>query len=118
MSIFNEEAKKAHIYSVYQITNQDKRSANRNHKFYVVSKLEEPEAVINMVRSMASSPTAGGGAKEISADMKKVGREYKEKYEVKKVKGGLSRDKANELKSKLIDRAGAPKVYNQMQPIN
>jgi hypothetical protein len=118
MSNFIDEAEKSHSYSVFQIKNEDKKSKNRNHKFYVVSKLEEPEAVLNMVRSMAYSPTAGGGTKEISSDMKKVGKDYKEKYSVTKVKGGLSKEKANILKSTLIDKAGAPKVYNQIQPVN
>ena len=118
MSNFIDEADKSHSYSVFQIKNDDKKSKNRNHKFYVVSKLEEPEAVLNMVGSMASSSTAGGGAKEISGDMKKVGKDYKEKYSVTKVRGGLSKEKANALKSNLIDKAGAPKVYNQIQPVN
>lgn len=117
MSNFIEEAETSHTYGVFQIVNHDKKSANRNNKFYIVSKLEEPEAVLNMVRSMATSPTAGGGAKEVSADMKKKGKEYKDSYVASKIKGGLSKEKANALKSKLIDKTGASKVYNQLQPV-
>lgn len=112
------ESERSNIYSVYQVENHDKRSKHKNQKFFIVSKLKEPEAVLNMVRSMASSPTAKGGAKELGADMKAKGADYKDSYTAELIKGGLSKEKANLLKGKLIDKLGSNKVYNQSQPIN
>jgi hypothetical protein len=67
---------------------------------------------------MAKSKTAGGASKEVGVDMQSSGKDYKEKFLVKKVASDVTKDKAEDIKSKHIDRTGHSKVYNQLNPIN
>jgi hypothetical protein len=67
---------------------------------------------------MAKSKTAGGASKVIGQDMKSTGKDYKEMFVVKKISTGVTKEKAESIKSKYIDKTGNAKVYNQLNPIN
>ena len=105
-------------YNVFPVENVNKESKNWKKKFYIVSTHDNPSTLLSMIRSMAKSKTAGGASKEVGVDMKDAGKDYKEKFTVKKVASGITKDKAEDIKSKYIDRTGHAKVYNQLNPIN
>ena len=105
-------------YNVFSVENSDKKSKNWKKKFYIVSTHDNPTTLLSMIRSMAKSKTAGGASKEVGVDMNKSGKDYKEKFTVKKVASGITKEKAEDIKSKYIDRTGHAKVYNQLNPIN
>jgi hypothetical protein len=50
--------------------------------------------------------------------MQSSGKDYKDKFLVKKVSTGTTKDKAEDIKSNQIDKTGHAKVYNQLNPIN
>jgi len=105
-------------YNVFSIENVNKKSKNWKKKFYIVSAHDNPSTLLSMIRSMAKSKTAGGASKEVGVDMQSSGKDYKEKFQVKKVAGSITKEKAEDIKSKNIDRTGHAKVYNQLNPIN
>ena len=105
-------------YNVFSIENTNKKSKNWKKKFYIVSTHDEPNTLLSMMRSMAKSKTAGGASKEVGVDMQSAGKDYKEKFTVTKVASGITKDKAEDIKSRGIDRTGHSKVYNQLNPIN
>ena len=105
-------------YNVFSIENVNKKSKNWKKKFYIVSTHDNPSTLLSMIRSMAKSKTAGGASKEVGMDMQSSGKDYKEKFHVKKVAGSITKEKAEDIKSRGIDRTGHSKVYNQLNPIN
>ena len=105
-------------YNVFSIENVNKKSKNWKKRFYIVSAHDNPNTLLSMIRSMAKSKTAGGASKEVGIDMASSGKDYKEKFLVKKVAGSISKDKAEDIKSKNIDRTRHSRVYNQLNPIN
>jgi len=105
-------------YNVFSIENINKKSSNWKKKFYIVSTHDEPNTLLSMIRSMAKSKTAGGASKEVGLDMKSTGKDYKEKFVVKKISTGITKEKAESIKSKYIEKTGNAKVYNQLNPIN
>jgi hypothetical protein len=105
-------------YNVFSIENTNKKSKNWKKKFYIVSTHEDPNTLLSMIRSMAKSKTAGGASKEVGTDMKDSGKDYKEMFTVKKIATKVTKEKAEDIKSKYIDRTGHAKVYNQLNPIN
>ena len=105
-------------YNVFSVENTNKKSKNWKKKFYIISTHDEPNTLLSMMRSMAKSKTAGGASKEIGKDMASSGKDYKEKFIVKKVASDITKEKAEDIKSKQIDRTGHSKVYNQLNPIN
>jgi hypothetical protein len=105
-------------YNVFSVENVNKKSKNWKKKMYIFSSHDEPNTLLSMMRSMAKSKTAGGSSKEIGMDMASSGKDYKEKFLVKKVASDITKDKAEDIKSKHIDRTGHSKVYNQLNPIN
>lgn len=108
----------ANDYNVFSVENSNKKSKNWKKKFYIVSTHDEPSTLLSMIRSMAKSKTAGGASKEVGSDMKDSGKDYKEMFTVKKIATKVSKEKAEDIKSKYIDRTGHAKVYNQLNPIN
>jgi hypothetical protein len=50
--------------------------------------------------------------------MQSSGKDYKEMFTVKKIATKVTKEKAEDIKSKYIDRTGHAKVYNQLNPIN
>ena len=105
-------------YNVYSVENVNQKSKNWKKKMYIVSAHDNPSTLLSMMRSMAKSKTAGGATKVIGQDMQASGKEYKDKFLVKKISTGITKDKAEDIKSKQIDRTGHAKVYNQLNPIN
>ena len=105
-------------YNVFQVENVNKKSKNWKKKFYIVSARDNPDTLLSMMRSMAKSKTAGGATKVIGQDMQASGKDYKDKFLVKKIVGSITKDKAEDIKSKYIDKTGHSKVYNQLNPIN
>ena len=118
ISVHMIEEAGATSYNVFSVENINKKSKNWKKKMYSVSSHDEPNTLLSMMRSMAKSKTAGGSSKEIGMDMASSGKDYKEKFLVKKVASDVTKDKAEDIKSKHIDRTGHSKVYNQLNPIN
>lgn len=105
-------------YNVFSVENVNKKSKNWKKKFYIVSTHDNPDTLMAMVRSMAKSKTAGGATKVIGQDMQSAGKDYKDKFLVKKISSGNTKDRAEDIKSNMIDKTGHAKVYNQLNPIN
>ena len=108
----------ANSFNVFSVENTNKKSKNWKKKMFIVSTHDNPSTLLSMMRSMAKSKTAGGSSKEIGQDMASSGQDYKDKFEVKKIASNITKDKAEDIKSKHIDRTGHAKVYNQLNPIN
>ena len=118
ISVHMIEEAGATSYNVFSVENVNKKSKNWKKKMYIVSSHDEPNTLLSMMRSMAKSKTAGGATKVIGQDMQSSGKDYKDKFLVKKISTGITKDKAEDVKSKQIDRTGHAKVYNQLNPIN
>jgi len=118
ISVHLIEESGAKDYNVYSIENTNKKSGNWKKKMYVISTHDDPSTLLSMLRSMAGSKTAGGASKEIGVDMRSAGKTYKDKFQVKKVATSITKEKAEDIKSRHIDKTGHAKVYNQLNPIN
>ena len=104
----NEEGKK---YSVYEITNSKRQSKNYGRKIYVATSYMTETDILSRIRSIQDSKTGKGGTKDLAKDIRSAGKGYKDDFGVRLIKGGLSRERAEEVKASYIDRAS--KVYNQ-----
>lgn len=102
-------------FSVFEITNTNKKSKNYQRKIYISSSSMTEETILSRIRSMQDSKTGRGGTKDLSKDIKSAGEDYHNKFNVKVVKSGLSRERAEELKARLIDKHN--KVYNQSEKV-
>jgi hypothetical protein len=107
-NLLSEASKK---YSVFEITNQKKKSKNYGKKIYVASSYMKEEDILSRIRSIQDSKTGRGGTKDLAKDIRSAGKDYKEDFKVKEIKSGLSRERAEEVKAALIDKSF--KVYNQ-----
>lgn len=107
-AMLTEEGKK---YSVFEITNVKKQSKNYGKKIYVATSYMKREDILSRIRSIQDSKTGRGGTKDLAADIRTSGKDYHDDFDVKLIKSGLSRERAEEIKSQYIDKA--PKVYNQ-----
>lgn len=105
-------------YNVYEIVNMNKKSKNFKKKIYIVSNNSNENDILPMVRSMAKSKTARGGIKAAADNIKGSGDSYRENFEVRKVASNVTKDRANQIKSDHIGKAGEAKVYNELDPIN
>ena len=104
----NEAGKK---YTVFEITNVKKQSKNYGKKIYVASSYMTEEDILSRIRSIQDSKTGKGGTKDLAQDIRSAGKDYHESFKVRQIKSGLSRERADEVKAALIQKA--PKVYNQ-----
>ncbi len=102
---------KAKKYSVYEITNVKEKSKNYGRKIYIASSYMKEEDILSRIRSIQDSKTGRGGTKDLAQDIRSAGKDYKDSFQVKLIKSGLSRERAEEVKASYIDRAS--KVYNQ-----
>lgn len=107
-NLISEASKK---YSVFEILNQKEKSKNYGKKIYVATSYMKEEDILSRIRSIQDSKTGRGGTKELAKDIRSAGKEYKDDFKVRLVKAGLSRERAEEVKAGLIDKAF--KVYNQ-----
>jgi len=98
-------------YSVYEIENVNRKSKNYGRRIYVASSYMKEEDILSRIRSIQDSKTGKGGTKDLAQDIRSAGKNYHENFNVKLIKGGLSRERAEEVKANYIDRAS--KVYNQ-----
>jgi len=98
-------------YSVYEIENVNRKSKNYGRKIYVASSYMKEEDILSRIRSIQDSKTGRGGTKDLAQDIRSAGKDYHDDFNVKLIKGGLSRERAEEVKANYIDRAS--KVYNQ-----
>lgn len=105
-------------YNVYEIVNMNKKSKNYKKRIYIVSNNSNQDDILPMVRSMAKSKTARGGIKAVADNVKGSGENYREAFQVRKVASNISKDRANQIKSDYIGKAGEAKVYNELDPIN
>ena len=98
-------------YSVYEIENVNKRNKNYGRKIYIASSYMKEDDILSRIRSIQDSKTGRGGTKDLAKDIRGAGKDYKEDFNVKLIKSGLSRERAEEVKASFIDKAS--KVYNQ-----
>ncbi len=98
-------------YSVYEIENVNKQSKNYGKKIYVASSYMKEDDILSRIRSIQDSKTGKGGTKDLAQDIRGAGKDYKEDFKVSLIKSGLSRERAEEIKSTYIKKA--QKVYNQ-----
>ena len=110
-NLFEAEKK----YSVFEITNSSTGSKNYGKKIYVVSSYMTEEDILSRIRSMQDSKTGRGGTKDLSQDIKSAGKDYKEEFKVRTERSGMTKDNAEAVKSRFVDKAG--KVYNQSQAV-
>lgn len=108
-----QEASKS--FTVFEIENANKKSKNYKRKIYISSSSMTEETVLSRIRSMQDSKTGRGGTKELSKDIKSAGKKYDEQFKVRVVKTGMSRERAEELKARLIDKQN--KVYNKSERV-
>ena len=102
-------------FTVFEIENGNRKSKNYKRKIYISSSSMTEETILSRIRSMQDSKTGRGGTKELSKDIKSAGKDYHDDFKVKVIKSGLSRERAEELKAKLIDKQN--KVYNQSERV-
>ena len=111
-NLFFEAEKK---YSVFEISNTNKESKNYGRKIYVASSYMKEHDILSRIRSIQDSKTGRGGTKDLAQDIKGAGKNYQENFKVRILKGGLSKERAEEVKAAFIDRAS--KVYNQSMEV-
>ena len=104
-----EESKKK--YTVFEITNANKESKNYGKKIFVATSYMTEDDILSRIRSIQDSKTGLGGTKTLAKDIRSSGKQYHEDFKVKKIKSGLSRERAEEVKATFIQKN--PKVYNQ-----
>ncbi len=102
-------------FTVFEIENVNKKSKNYKKKIFISSSSMTEETILSRIRSMQDSKTGRGGTKELSKDIKSAGEGYDGKFKVRVVKSSLSRERAEELKARLIDKQS--KVYNQSEKV-
>ena len=110
-NLFEAEKK----YTVFEISNSNKESKNYGRKIYVASSYMKEHDILSRIRSIQDSKTGKGGTKELSKDLRSAGKNYHDDFKVKTVKSGLSKERAEEVKARFIDRA--QKVYNQSMDV-
>ena len=108
----NEASKK---YSVFEISNSNKKSKNYGRKIYVASSYMTEETILSRLRSMQDSRTGRGGSKELSKDLRSAGKTYSDLFKVRVVSSNLSRERAEEVKARQIEKH--TKVYNQSMAV-
>jgi len=106
---------KVREFTVFEIENVNKKSKNYKKKIFISSSSMTQDTILSRIRSMQDSKTGRGGTKELSKDIKSAGEGYDEKFKVRVVKSNLSRERAEELKARLIDKQS--KVYNQSEKV-
>lgn len=110
--ILSEKVRK---YSVFEISNVNKKSKNYGRKIYVATSYMTEENILSRLRSMGDSKTGKGGSKELSADLKSSGKSYQDNFNVRTVATNLSRERAEEVKAAQIEKHS--KVYNQAMAV-
>lgn len=110
--LLSEKVKK---YSVFEISNTNKKSKNYGRKIYVATSYMTEENILSRLRSMGDSKTGKGGSKDLSADLKSAGKDYQDDFTVKTVASNLSRERAEEVKAAQIEKHS--KVYNQAMAV-
>ena len=98
-------------YHVYKITN-DTPSAKKK-TYYIVSSIGDKDKVKAMVRGMATSSTAKGGAKALSSDMKSQGKAYKDNFSITSIRSGMSKHDATLYRNSLKSKSAPGKAYNK-----
>lgn len=98
-------------YTVFEIQNTKKQSKNYGRKIYIATSYMTEVDILSRIRSIQDSKTGLGGTKDLAADIRSAGKNYHEDFKVRKIKSGLSRERAEEVKAALIKKS--PKVYNQ-----
>ena len=107
------EAKKD--YTVFEITNSNKESKNYGRKIYVASSYMKEHDILSRIRSIQDSKTGKGGTKDLAKDIRGAGKTYHEDFKVRTIKSGLSKERAEEVKARQIEKTS--KVYNQSMEV-
>ena len=107
------EAKKD--YTVFEISNTNKESKNYGRKIYVASSYMKEHDILSRIRSIQDSKTGKGGTKDLAKDIRGAGKTYHEDFKVRTIKSGLSKERAEEVKARQIEKTS--KVYNQSMEV-
>ena len=102
-------------FSVFEITNANKQSKNYGRKIYVASSYMKEHDILSRIRSIQDSKTGRGGTKDLAQDIRGAGKDYKEDFKVKTIKTGLSKEAADAIKARFIEKNN--KVYNQSMEV-
>ena len=102
-------------FTVFEITNSNKESKNYGRKIYVASSYMKEHDILSRIRSIQDSKTGKGGTNDWAKDLRGAGKAYHEDCKVKTIKSGLSKETAEEIKARQIDKA--TKVYNQSMEV-
>ena len=103
-------------YSVFEISNVNKKSKNYGRRIYIATSYMTQENILSRLRSMQDSKTGRGGSKDLSKDIRSAGKDYEDDFQVKTIATNLSRERAEEVKASHIDKHA--KVYNQFSKVN
>lgn len=112
-NLFLGEAEKK--YTVFEIENTNKESKNYGRKIYVASSYMKEHDILSRIRSIQDSKTGRGGTKNLAKDIRGAGKTYHEDFKVRTIKSGLSKERAEEVKARFIEKAN--KVYNQSMEV-
>ena len=112
-NLFLGEAEKK--YTVFEIENKNKESKNYGRKIYVASSYMKEHDILSRIRSIQDSKTGKGGTKNLAQDIRGAGKTYHEDFQVRTIKSGLSKERAEEVKARYIEKAN--KVYNQSMEV-
>ena len=112
-NLFLGEAEKK--YTVFEIENKNKDSKNYGRKIYVASSYMKEHDILSRIRSIQDSKTGKGGTKNLAQDIRGAGKTYHEDFQVRTIKSGLSKERAEEVKARYIEKAN--KVYNQSMEV-
>lgn len=100
-------------WAVFKITNKNVTDKNKKKSYYFVTSVQKtPDEVVTRIRGMIKSKTVRGGIATIARDMRKDGDDYPDHFTVKKIAKGLSRARAEEIRSKLKSKTKTNLVYN------
>ena len=88
----------------------------RKRYYFVTGVYDDPEDVRTRIRGIAKSKTTRGGIKGLSKDMAKDGEDYVDDFSVTRIAKGLSKERANAMRSRLKDRTPKQKIYNKPRP--
>ena len=102
-------------YTVFEISNTNKESKNYGRKIYVASSYMKEHDILSRIRSIQDSKTGKGGTKDLAKDLRGAGKAYHEDFKVRTIKSGLSKERAEEVKARQIEKS--TKVYNQSMEV-
>lgn len=110
--LFIKVMSKKSNYNVYRVTNTTPGS-HKNKRYYIISTVSDSDKLKTIIRGMSQSSTARGGIKDMAKDMKKVGDDYRQSFDVKTLVKGTTKERATEIRNSLKSKTPPTKTYNE-----